>query len=96
MKSHEEMMALLNAVVEIAVKEYGVPCHVEFPPEHISGGHDDRWFVAGFANGKLDIDVYADENLTEDLQWVGSQFTEDDDPRHMAIFLYGMWNTMSI
>jgi len=49
-----------------------------------------------FANGKFDIDVYEDSELTIDLQWIGSQFTKDDDPRHLAIFLYGMWNTMSI
>jgi len=50
---HEKMMTFLESVVKIAVEEYGVPCHVEFPPEHISGGHDDRWFAAGFCEREV-------------------------------------------
>ena len=53
MDDHEKMMTFLESVVKIAVEEYGVPCHVEFPPEHISGGHDDRWFAAGFCEREV-------------------------------------------
>ena len=85
----------LEEVVQIAVNEFGVPVHVEFN-QTLSGGHDDMWFAAGFANGTFDIDFYADIVNGEYLSTASSGLLPMKDPQIVAAFLAGAWKAMSI
>ena len=64
---------------------------IEYPGT-INGGHDETWFVAGFANGGLGVDLYLDANLSEYINSVDTDLKIDDDPRVLAALIKGAYH----
>ena len=81
------------AAIAAELEEHGIDCQVDYP-EVITGGHDDVWFTAGFANGGAGVDIYEEPEMSTYIGGANSDYMLDDDPRVVAAFMVGVIRTM--
>lgn len=85
---NEKLEAIAEALREMHVVG---DCVVDYP-DIITGGHDDVWWVAGFANGGCGVNLYLDPCMIEFTGSAESPFTIDD-TKLCAAFILGAYHS---